>query len=136
MSTHLTLDLPDTLYEKLRHRAQEAQRTVEDELRDIMVRSLAVDDELDPDLAQAVAQLATLDDATLLRAARTTLAADAAEQLESLHEKRQREGLTEAESQTAAALTRRHEHTMVVRAEAAALLVERGHDVSGLLSRT
>ncbi len=134
MSQHLTLNLPDTLYEKLRRRAEQAHRPIEDELRDLMAAGLDASDRLDPDLEQAVAQLTALDDAALLRAARTTMPVDAAEKLESLHHKRQREGLTEGEALAAAALTRRYEHAMLVRAEAAALLAQRGHDVSSLLS--
>jgi hypothetical protein len=58
------------------------------------------------------------------------MAADAAEELERLHDKRQREGLTDSEAQAAAALTRQYERIMLVRAEAAALLMDRGRDVS------
>lgn len=134
VSKHLTLNLSDSLYDKLRRRAEEAHRTIEEELQDLMAAGLAASEALDPDLEAAVTQLATLDDAALLRAARATLPAAAAEELETLHDKRQREGLTEEEARTAAALTRRYEHSMLVRAEAAALLAQRGHDVSSLLS--
>ncbi|HET7499922.1 MAG TPA: hypothetical protein VFK02_02935 [Kofleriaceae bacterium] len=41
---------------------------------------------------------------------------------------------TEAEMQEAATLLRQDERVMLVRAHAAALLKERGHDVSGLLT--
>jgi hypothetical protein len=61
---------------------------------------------------------------------------DAAVTLEQLHHKRQREGLTDVEEQTAATLTRLYERFMLVRAEAAALLAQRGHDLSGILQAT
>jgi len=47
-----------------------------------------------------------------------------------LHLKRQREGLTATEAAEAAGLTRQYERVMLVRARAAALLRERGHDVT------
>jgi hypothetical protein len=92
----------------------------------------AVDD-LPADLESSLTQLSLLDDEALWRAARTTLAADAARQLEELHLKRQREGLNEHEAQTAAALIQQYERVMLVRAQAAALLKQRGQDVSSLL---
>jgi len=76
-----------------------------------------------------------LDDEALWRAARGSLPAAAATQMEDLHLKRQREGLTDSEVKTLDGLVRQYERTMLVRAQAAALLKERGHDVSQLLTR-
>ena len=96
-----------------------------------MIPHLALDCSFD--LEDTLAQLSLLDDQALWRAARTTFAADAARQLEELHLKRQREGLAEHESQAAAALVQLYERVMLVQAQAAALLKQRGHDVSSLL---
>lgn len=98
------------------------------------MQSAPVADELPADLAEAILPLSLLDDGSLWRAARTRLSAESAEQLESLHLKRQREGLTEAETQTLSGLVRQYERTMLVRAQAVALLKQRGHDVSQLLA--
>lgn len=57
-----------------------------------------------------------------------------AERLEALHLKRQREGLRVDEADEARGLTGTYERIMVLRAEAAALLKERGYDVGGLRS--
>jgi len=46
--------------------------------------------------------------------------------------KRQSEGLTETEYKDVARLVRQYEQTMLIRAQAAALLKQRGHDVSSL----
>jgi uncharacterized protein YnzC (UPF0291/DUF896 family) len=78
--------------------------------------------------------MGVLDDAELWRAARSRLAAEDAERFEELNAKRQREGLTSDEDRESAALVRRYERAMLVRAQAAALLKERGHDVSSLLT--
>ncbi|WP_437682172.1 hypothetical protein [Sorangium sp. So ce131] len=130
----VTLRLPDPLYQQLKRRAEQARRTVEDELLDVVTMAMPVADELSPDLAEAVSPLATLDDDGLWDAARSRLPPRAAEQLEELHLKRQREGLTEAEEQEAASLARQYERAMLVRAQAAALLKQRGHDISCLLT--
>lgn len=74
-----------------------------------------------------------LNDDELWQAAQTILPSDAAAHLESLHDKRQREGWTEIEAQTAADLVRQYERYMLVRAQAIALLKQRGHDVLRLL---
>ena len=129
----ITISLPDVLYRKLKARAEQTQRSVEAEALDALVASVPVVDELSVDLEDALAQLALLDDQALWRAARTTFAADAARQLEELHLKRQREGLAEHEAQAAAALVQQYERVMLVRAQAAALLKQRGHDVASLL---
>ena len=44
------------------------------------------------------------------------------------------EGLTETEAEETASLVRQYERAMLVRAQAVALLKQRGHDISGLLA--
>jgi hypothetical protein len=136
VTQHVTLNVPGTLYDRLRRRAEEAHRTVEDELLHVVAAAIPGADDLPAELDEAVSQLAVLDDAALFGAARAAMPKDAAEELERLHHKRQREGLTEAEAQAAAALTRLYERFMLVRAEAAVLLAHRGHDLSGVLGAT
>jgi plasmid stability protein len=129
----LTLNVPEALYQRLQHRAAQAKRTVEDETVDVLAAAVSAGDALPAELAEAVSQLALLDDTSLWRAACTPFAAEAASQLEELHLKRQREGLTDAETQTVASLVRQYERALLVRAQAAALLHQRGHDVSTLV---
>ena len=136
MTVHaVTLHVPSLLYEQLKRRAEQAQRTVEAELLDIVVTSVPMSDDLPADLAEAITPLELLDDEALWRAARCSLPAEATTQMEDLHLKRQREGLTDSEVKTLDGLVRQYERTMLVRAQAAALLKDRGHDVSQLLTR-
>jgi plasmid stability protein len=130
----VTLHLPDPLYQRLKRRAEQAHRALEDELLDVVAAAVPVADDLPAELTEALSPLALLDDQALWRAARTRLAADAAEELEGLHLKQQREGLSASEAEQAAALLRQYERVMLVRAQAAALLKQRGHDVSVLLT--
>lgn len=130
----ITISVPDLLYRRLKARAERTQRSIEAEALDALVASVPASDELPNDMEASLAQLALLDDTALWRAARTTLSADATRQLEDLHLKRQREGLTESEAQAASALLHQYERALLVRAQAAALLKQHGHDISSLRS--
>ena len=130
----VTLDLPELLYQKLQLRAAQTRRTVEDELLEVLATAVPVADDLPDDLTAAITPLAMLDDTDLWRAAQTQLPSDVAVRLEELHLKRQRAGLTESEEREASILAHQYERVMLVRAQAAALLKQRGYDVSGLLA--
>jgi plasmid stability protein len=128
------LRLPNPLYERIKQRADQARHSVEDELIDVLATAVPVVDELPAGLAEAVASLATLDDGDLWDAARSHMPVDDAERLEELNFKRQRDGLTVTEVAEAATLLARYDRTMLVRARAAAVLKERGHDISALMT--
>jgi len=130
----VTLLLPSPLYEQLKRRAEQTQRSVEAELLEVVAAAVPVADDLPADLAQVISPLALLDDEALWRAARSHLPAEAAAQMEQMHLKRQREGLTGSEAETLAGLVRQYERAMLVRAQASALLKERGYDVAELLA--
>lgn len=135
MNIHpVTVNLPKPLYNLIRKRAQQTKRSVESELLAVVTAAVASDETLPEELASLEAELALLDNDSLWRAARARMDSRLAAQLESLHEKRQREGLDSAEAQTLAGLVRQYERHMLLRAHAAALLKERGFDVSELIS--
>jgi hypothetical protein len=91
-------------------------------------------DELPGELRLELAGLEYLDDEALWQAARSRLAVVMCRRTEKLHRKRQREGLMGAEAQALAELVRQYERAMLIRARAAALLKQRGHDVSVLIA--
>jgi plasmid stability protein len=130
----VTLHVPDALFSHIRKRAEQANRTVEAEVLDVLATVVPVGEELPADLGEAVSPLDLLDDEALWRAARNSFAAEATAELEQLHFKRQREGLSEAEAQRLAGLVRQYERAMLIRARATALLRQRGHDISDLLA--
>lgn len=82
------------------------------------------------DVAEAVAALEFLSDADLWRAARNTLAEAERSRLEELNLKQQRENLTPAEKETLETLLVQYDRAVLLRAEAARILKQRGHDVS------
>jgi len=129
----VTVTLPEPLYERLARRAQRTQRTVEAELADAVATLRDEPDELPTDMAEAIAALHLLGDKDLWRAARQSLAPEKAADIEELHLKRQSEGLSASENEALAMLMREYTRIMLVRSRSAALLKQRGHDVSALL---
>jgi plasmid stability protein len=130
----LILSFPEDLYARLEQRAQQTQRSVEEEALDTLAAALPPDDGLPDDLEGELASLSLLDDEALWQAARSRLSNDDVARSEILHWKWQREGLTEAEAEATADLTRVYDRLMLVRAQAAVLLKQRGHDISTLLT--
>ncbi len=126
----VTVMVPPALYERLRRRAQQQQRSIEDEVVLALAEAVPPGGEFSPDLAATLASLEALDDEALWRLARSRVAEEDATRLAELGEKRQRGGLTEEELHEADELAQRHDRVMVVRAEAAALLKRRGYDLS------
>jgi plasmid stability protein len=134
MAVHsVTLHLPSVLYNRLKRRAEHVHRTVEAELLEVVVTAVPITDELPVDLAEAISSLSSFDDEVLWQTARSHLPAEVSAQLEALHLKRQREDLTEAETQTVDDLVHRYERTMLLRAQAAVELKKRGYDTSELV---
>jgi hypothetical protein len=125
----VTLYLPSAFYQKITQRARQERRSVEDELVAVVTAALPDLNDLPDDLAREIAQLAVLTDAELAQAARTTLTPQDTDQMQALMLKRQREGLTRLESQEAELLAKRYDRVMLTRAQAAALLKERGRNL-------
>lgn len=135
-SQTLTLEVPAVLYSHLKKRAEQTQRSVEAETLELLAASVPATEELPANLQQALTPLALLDDEALRQAACSRLGPEAAGELEALHFKQQREGLTETETQRRVELINQYERAMLVRAQATALLRQRGHDVSNLLGQS
>ncbi|MBW3540068.1 MAG: hypothetical protein KY476_07355 [Planctomycetes bacterium] len=129
----VTLTLPEPLYQRLRERAEQAHRSLEEETLEALATAIPVDGALPPELSKLMESLNSLDDSAVWDAARRRLPADIGHELESLHLKGQSEGLNEAECAELARLVGLYEQQMLVRAQAVVLLKQRGHDVSELI---
>ena len=129
----VTIRLPQALYEPLQSRAARRQRTVAAEVLDVLTGATPATEVLPDELEHAIAELIAVDDAILWQVARSHMPLDAIERLQELNLKRQREGLTDTEQQESDQLIRQYERSMLVRAQAVALLKQRGHDVSTIL---
>src|SRR4051812_356230 len=129
----VTVNLPGPLYERLARRANRTHRTVEAELVDAVATLPDVPDELPVGMAEAISALHLLEDEELWRAARQSLPLEKATDIEELHFKRQKEGLSAPEVESLSTLMKEYTRIMLVRSRSAALLKQRGHDVSVLL---
>src|SRR5262245_49422302 len=129
----LTVNLPEPIFTKLQERARQSKRSVEAEVAEVVAAAVPAGEALPADLQAELSSLSLLDDDALWRAARTRLPDADASELEELHFKKAREGLTEPESERLASLVRHYERSMLVRGRAAALLKQRGHDVTPLM---
>ena len=136
MVTHTVIvNLPSRVYERVQQQAQDKNRSVEDELTSVVETAFSLGEEwagVPPDLAEEAAQLALLDDDHLWRVARMTVPVEKSERMQALTWKQQKEGLTKVEQQETNQLQRLSHRVMLLRAEAAVLLQERGFDISPL----
>ena len=78
----------------------------------------------------ALAQMVYLKDAALWQAAHTTMSVEQRERLEALHDEQQRRKLTSEEQAEEQSLLELYRETLLVRAQAAVLLKQRGYDIS------
>ena len=129
----VTVHLPKSLYNQIRRRAEKSSRTVEKELLDVVASAMPASEVLPEDVTNALSDLELLDDDALWRAARSHLPAESVHEMEALHLKRQQHGLNDVEKQNLAALLQQYERSILVRAQAAMILKQRGHDVSSLI---
>jgi len=132
----ITVQLPEPLYKQVKARAQQMQRSVEDELVAVVAAALPTIDELPTDITDELAQLTFLTDEELWQAARTTLNQEQSERMQALISKKQRDNLSPQEEEEAQQLAHYSDKVMLIRAQAAVLLKERGHDISTLTKPT
>ncbi len=126
----ITLNVPETLYEQIRRVAQHNRRSVDDIMLEAIMAVVPVAEANAASLHSPLAQMAYLNDAALWQASRTAMSADQRERLALLHDKQQREGLTDDERAEEQALLQLYRETMLVRAQAVAVLKQRNYDVS------
>ena len=122
----LELDLTPTLEEALSARARANSRSVEEEARLLLQRSLKLN------VADKLELLNDLDDAELWRLASRQVSTDDSERVQDLIDRYKTVGLAPGEAEELERLRRYGQSVMLLRAEAAALLKARGHDVNPL----
>ncbi len=130
----ITLNIPQPIYEHFKQRAEQFQRTIEDELLQV-VSSAAPEEGLPLALAEEIESMTLFSDKALWKAARSRLPAAQLKKLNQLNYKQQKEGratLTEDELKVLNELLYQHDRFILIRAHAAVLLKRRGHDISSL----
>ncbi len=128
----LTVNVSREMYEALARRAANARSTVADELVRAAKRDVSAEEQLPPELEAELAALVQADDPTLWSIARRRYAQEQARRLEELHHLSSSAPLSSSEEDEADSLIAEQDRYMLLRAQAAALLKSRGHDVSSL----
>jgi phosphotransacetylase len=128
----LTLHLPSTTYQRLVELATQSERPVAEETVHLLNSTLINDAAPAPDIHARLEQLSLLTDEELWKAAAFEVAEEDNNLMQMLLEKRQREGLTSNETEQIQALSNYFNQVMMVRAKSAAILSERGHNISAL----
>lgn len=126
----VTVDLPTTLYNRLKRRAEQTQRPIEAEIIDAVAGALPADDDLPPELSRQVAALAAADDETLWQMLRGTFPRKKSARLESLNLQHQAGEWNDELAQEVEQLATELEDYMFLRAQAMAVLMQRGYDLS------
>jgi hypothetical protein len=125
----VTVELPVTAFEQLQGVAREQQRSVQEVVRDLILRELPGLPP-PPDAQAELAAFASLSDEALWLLARSTLPKAQQQELARLNDEAQRRALTEVEQARQQALVEAYDRTLLRRAQAAALLKSRGFDLS------
>jgi plasmid stability protein len=131
----VTIQLPHKLLSQIRQRAAAKHRSVDEEMASVVEAGLTTDETwagVPADIAEEVEQLRLLEDEYLWRTARLTVPDDKTARMQFLIDKQLGEGLTEQEQQETKGLQHLAHRVMLLKAEAALLLQERGFDISQL----
>lgn len=129
-SQSVTVELPDAVYDQIKRAAERTGRPVDKVLTEALTVVAPVIDTAPASLKSALAHLAYLNDAALWQASRATMATEQRERLQKLHGLQGQRQLSDAERAEEQALLQLYRETLLVRAQAAVLLMQRGYDVS------
>ena len=126
----ITLNVPLAVYEQIQRAAQKAQRPTDELFVEAIVAAAPALANASTNLKAPLAQMTYLNDAALWQAARSTLASEQRERMATLHEAQQRRLLSIEEQAEEQVLLKLYREVVLVRAQAAVLLKQRGYDVS------
>ncbi len=131
MSQTLTITLPDSVFKILTGMAELTYRTV-DEVVLSAVETTVISPDLPGDIASELASMPTFSDEKLWAAIKPTFSEYEQSRLTQLSELER--PLTRMEEAEQATLLRAYDRSVLRRAQALALLKQRGHDLSQVLS--
>jgi hypothetical protein len=126
----VTVNLPENVYRQIRRAARKARRPLDDVLAEAVSAAAPMMETPAAPLRFALAQMSYLNDAALWQAARASLSAQQRSRLAWLHTEQQRRALTPEERSEEEALMTLYRETILVRAQAAVLLKQRGYDIA------
>ena len=126
----ITLNLPEHVYAQVQQTAEAFQQPIEALIIDAVEKSLPRLDDLPPELVDDIAALPLLNDAALWAKARETLSKAEQARLSDLLYQNSEGLITADERRELDKLVEATQRIMLIRAEVAVLLKQRGYDVS------
>lgn len=129
----ISIRVSEQMLESLQRRATRQSKSLEHEAAELLAVGLLTADSKVDDLDAQLQSLELMTDDDLLNAARSRLSRRLSLELEKLHQKQQREGISGEERHRSQDLTVQFERCLAIRARAIELLHTRGHDVSQFL---
>lgn len=131
-SQAITIHLPDATYRRLVESSTKSERPLIEETMYLLDSALVTNESLALEIDAHLSHLSLLSDEELWNSATLTASAEDNDLMQELLEKRQRVGLTSTEIEQLQVLSAYFNRIMMTRAKSAAILFERGHDVSTL----
>ncbi len=128
--TAITVELPEFAFEQLWAISRRQRRSLPEVMRDLVLQELPALPPLPQDMERELAAFGALSDEVLWLLARASLTTEQRRELAELNEQAQRRDLTAAELERQQGLIDVYDRVMVRRAQAAAHLKSRGHDLS------
>lgn len=126
----VTVDLPHLAFEQLQQAAHQQNRSISEIARDLILQELPGLPFLPKDLQEELAAFAGLSNDVLWLLARSTLPETQQKELALLNDEAQKRPLTAEEKTRQQTLLDAYDHLLVRRSHAAALLRQRGFDLS------
>jgi hypothetical protein len=130
----VTLELPNALYERVMQRADFDNRKVAEVLVKLVEKALP-EDELPLALQQELEAMRSYSDKALWKIARSRMPTNILKQLDTLNYKQKKKGeasLTSDEKELLEKMLYEHDKFILIKSEAAVLLMRRGYDISSL----
>ncbi|MBP8002358.1 MAG: hypothetical protein KA314_14435 [Chloroflexi bacterium] len=129
MQSPVTVHLPNTTLDHLRRTAKQQRKTVEDVVRDLVVREVTPLPSLPDEVEDELAAFHHLSDDVLMLLAQSTLSPEQQNEIAHLNQEAQQRILTSSEQKRQDCLVTLYERVLVRRAEASKILKERGYDI-------
>ena len=126
----ITIKLPEATLRKLRRAAELTHRSVDEIVTSTIQAALVAPPDLPPELSDELAAMHLLSDDALWAAAQPSLSPAQQTRLEQLNHIAGQRPLTQAEAAEQAALLEAYHRSLLRRAQALAILAQRGHPVA------
>lgn len=128
----VTIELPASTFERIKKRAEDSNRSLPDEIVQVVVGAVPSPEDLPDDVAPRLDALNFLSDNDLWKIARCSFSPASSTLLADLNSRFERGALTTDEARQREALLSEYDRQVLVRAQAAVLLKRRGFDVAAL----